>query len=194
MRAVGGCLGALVAGLMVTASCAQTTSSNCTPIPDAKSAISCLIYRASCARHRLNLQRRHLHRLPAPKQMRPDADGGARGGVDRACRCRHRRICSIPIWPACARTASRIWSASTAAWRNHRRIQGCCRKNAQNVIGNHGPLDLAEWDKTMDEAITLGQEYIGSAGFGDPGFKSLEDTLTTASNLNTLGKAAADKG
>ena len=44
------------------------------------------------------------------------------------------------------------------------------------------------------DAKTLGQSYIGSAGFGQPGFDTLENTLATAANLNILGKAAADKG
>ena len=72
--------------------------------------------------------------------------------------------------------------------------ESIAQKNQQNIIGGHGSLDMTQWDKIMSDAKTLGQKYIGSAGFGDPGFDTLEHTLQTAANLNTLGKAALDKG
>ena len=68
------------------------------------------------------------------------------------------------------------------------------KKSGLAIIGGHDELDMAQWDKTLANARAMGQRYVGSAGFGKPGFDSLEHTLQTAQNLNLLGNAAAEKG
>ncbi len=61
-------------------------------------------------------------------------------------------------------------------------------------VASHGSLDLATWDQTLADAKLLGQKYVGSGGFGGPGFATLEDTLQTAANLNELGMRAHHQG
>jgi len=67
-------------------------------------------------------------------------------------------------------------------------------KNDLDQIGSHRPLDGARWGAILDEAAALGQKNIGAPGFGEPGIKTLKDTLATAANLNRFGAAAAAKG
>ena len=61
-------------------------------------------------------------------------------------------------------------------------------------VSSHGSLNLANWDQTLADAKLLNQIYIGSGGFGGPGFGSLADTLQTAANLNELGRRAHQQG
>ena len=61
-------------------------------------------------------------------------------------------------------------------------------------VASHGSLDPEDFDEEMAEARLLNQRYIGSGGFGPPGFGSLEDTLATAENLNELGRRARRQG
>nr|WP_274388035.1 TIM barrel protein [Salsipaludibacter albus] len=61
-------------------------------------------------------------------------------------------------------------------------------------VASHSSLDLDTWDQTLADAKALNQKYVGSGGFGGPGFGSLEDTLQTAENLNELGERALKQG
>jgi sugar phosphate isomerase/epimerase len=68
-------------------------------------------------------------------------------------------------------------------------------KHQLKMVGSHGSLDPATFDKTIQDALDAGQgPLIGSSGFGPPGLGSLENTLATAKNLNALGQKAAAKG
>lgn len=63
-----------------------------------------------------------------------------------------------------------------------------------HAIASHESLDMATWPATLAKAKANGQVFVGSGGFGAPGLDTLEHTLETARNLNTLGKQAADQG
>jgi len=67
-------------------------------------------------------------------------------------------------------------------------------RNGLAMVGSHDDLTPANWGRMLDNAKALHQRYIGSGTFGNPGLKTLEDTLKTAENLNVLGKAAAARG
>lgn len=183
-----------MAGLLMTATCAQAASSSCTPIPEDK----------------IGYQLYNLLRVLRPPQSEPatppgpppaaQANAAAPGGAPEAGR--GPRV-NVPTPPDLLDTD--LAAMRKAGFRNMERFndllgesleqyQAVARKNGQNIIGNHGNLDMSQWDKTLSDAVALGQKYVGSAGFGQPGFKTLEDALKTAANLNVLGKAAADKG
>lgn len=68
------------------------------------------------------------------------------------------------------------------------------REHRVRPIASHGSLNLSTWDQTLAQARQMGQRYVGSGGFGGPGFGSLEDTLQTAENLNELGRLARRQG
>lgn len=68
------------------------------------------------------------------------------------------------------------------------------RDNNVRPVSSHGSLDPDTWDQTLADAKALRQKYVGSGGFGSPGFGSLEDTLQTAENLNELGRRAKQQG
>lgn len=68
------------------------------------------------------------------------------------------------------------------------------RDNHVRPVSSHGSLDPATWDQTLTDAKVLRQKYVGSGGFGEPGFGSVEDTLQTAENLNDLGRRAKRRG
>lgn len=61
-------------------------------------------------------------------------------------------------------------------------------------VASHVSLDKSKWPAQLAEAKALGQRFIGSGGFGQPGLATLDQTLETARNLNELGKAAAAEG
>jgi sugar phosphate isomerase/epimerase len=68
------------------------------------------------------------------------------------------------------------------------------KKHHLRIVAVHGDLDEGSWPAMLARAKARGQELIGSAGFGAPGFGSLEDTLATAAALNRLGEAASAQG
>lgn len=68
------------------------------------------------------------------------------------------------------------------------------KKHHLRVVAGHGDLDEGTWPAALARAKARGQELIGSAGFGAPGFGSLADTLATAATLDRLGKAASAQG
>ncbi len=68
------------------------------------------------------------------------------------------------------------------------------KANGLQAIGNHTELDPAQWPARLAEAKTRRQAFVGSSGFGKPGFDTLEHTLETARNLNELGRAAQAQG
>jgi sugar phosphate isomerase/epimerase len=67
-------------------------------------------------------------------------------------------------------------------------------RHGLHAIGAHESLDDAGWSAVLDRAKTLGQAYVGSGGYGQPGLDSLEHVLATADHLNRLGRAAAARG
>jgi sugar phosphate isomerase/epimerase len=72
-------------------------------------------------------------------------------------------------------------------------------KHGIHALGAHGSLttDLAVWDKTIANAVELGQSpFIGSAGFtaGNQSINTYDGAMAIAANLNKLGEAAAAKG
>ncbi|MDY7106245.1 MAG: TIM barrel protein [Actinomycetota bacterium] len=68
------------------------------------------------------------------------------------------------------------------------------QRNGVRPVGSHGSLDLEGFEDTLAEAVALDQEYVGSGGWADPGYDTLEDTLATAANMNALGEMAREQG
>ena len=68
------------------------------------------------------------------------------------------------------------------------------RRHGVRSIASHGSTDLEDAEAEIAEARMFGQRYLGSGGWPDPGFGSLEDTLETAENLNALGRRAMRSG
>jgi sugar phosphate isomerase/epimerase len=68
------------------------------------------------------------------------------------------------------------------------------KENGLQAVANHTELNPAQWPERLAEAKARGQTFVGSSGFGKPGFDTLEHTLETARNLNALGKAAEAQG
>lgn len=62
------------------------------------------------------------------------------------------------------------------------------------AVSSHGALEEPEWTKELDRAQALGQEYVGSWGFGPIGLDSFDHVLATAANLDRLGKMASTRG
>ena len=58
----------------------------------------------------------------------------------------------------------------------------------------HGNVAEASWATTLAEAKDLGQEFVGSGGFGSPGYSTYENTLATAALMNRLGKRSVAAG
>lgn len=68
------------------------------------------------------------------------------------------------------------------------------REHRVRPVASHGSLSLDQAEQTFAQARQLGQRYVGSGGFGSPGFGSLADTLQTAENLNAFGEQARRRG
>ena len=62
------------------------------------------------------------------------------------------------------------------------------RKYDLKAPSRHGDTTEATWDTHLADAKVLGQKFVGSGGFADPGIDSYEDTLATAETMNRLGK------
>jgi sugar phosphate isomerase/epimerase len=91
-------------------------------------------------------------------------------------------------------------------------------KNVEPFGGTYGTLDAEEFrallkkhglkaptshgstptDANIDDSIawanTLGQRYVGSGGFAQPGIQSYEDVLATAQNMNRFGRMSVTTG
>lgn len=52
----------------------------------------------------------------------------------------------------------------------------------------------ATFQDTLDYVEVVGQHYVGSGGFADPGISTYADTLETAKTMNRLGKKSVDAG
>lgn len=68
------------------------------------------------------------------------------------------------------------------------------KKNGLRAVANHTELTPAQWPARIAEAKARGQTFIGSSGFGQPGFDTLEHVLETARNLDALGRTAKAQG
>jgi sugar phosphate isomerase/epimerase len=62
------------------------------------------------------------------------------------------------------------------------------------AVGDHGELDPTTFDERLDQAQALGLRYVGSSGWPEPGFDTVERALETAATLNELGERAARRG
>lgn len=58
----------------------------------------------------------------------------------------------------------------------------------------HGSVAESTFATTIIDSKTLGQEFIGSGGFGGPGYDTYEHTLETAALMNRLGKRSVTAG
>lgn len=67
-------------------------------------------------------------------------------------------------------------------------------RHGMKIVASHESLDDASFAAALDRAKLLGQTYIGSGGYGQPGLTKLEDVLATAARLNRLGQMAAQRG
>ncbi|MEE6289332.1 TIM barrel protein [Georgenia sp. MJ173] len=63
-----------------------------------------------------------------------------------------------------------------------------------NVLSSHYNVDEDSFDQTLDYVETLGQEYVGSGGFPDPGISTYGRTLETAQAMNRLGERSVEAG
>jgi sugar phosphate isomerase/epimerase len=62
------------------------------------------------------------------------------------------------------------------------------------VDSRHGSTNEANWDTQLEQAKLLGQKWMGSGGFAQPGIGSYENTLATAETLNRLGERSVKNG
>lgn len=66
-------------------------------------------------------------------------------------------------------------------------------RHGLEVSSSHGSTDRATWPETVDYAVALGQDYIGTGGMaGDYG--TYEQALATAEYVNELGRYAHENG
>ncbi|MPV50695.1 TIM barrel protein [Pseudactinotalea sp. HY160] len=63
-----------------------------------------------------------------------------------------------------------------------------------NVSSSHYNVDEDTFDTTLEYVKTIGQEYVGSGGFPDPGIDTYANTLATAEAMNRLGKRSVEAG
>ncbi|WP_413451054.1 ThuA domain-containing protein [Georgenia phoenicis] len=63
-----------------------------------------------------------------------------------------------------------------------------------SVPSSHYSTNEATFPETLEFVETLGQEYVGSGGFADPGISSYGRVLQTAERMNRLGQASVDAG
>ncbi len=67
-------------------------------------------------------------------------------------------------------------------------------RHGMKIVASHDNLADAPFAAALDRAKLLGQTYIGSGGYGQPGLTRIEDVLATAARLNTQGQMAAQRG
>lgn len=67
-------------------------------------------------------------------------------------------------------------------------------RHGMKMVASHDSLDDASFPAALDRAKLLGQTYIGSGGYGQPGLDTLDNVLATAAHLNKLGQMAAARG
>ncbi|MEE6283342.1 TIM barrel protein [Georgenia sp. MJ170] len=63
-----------------------------------------------------------------------------------------------------------------------------------NVPSSHYNVDVATFPQTLEYVETLGQEYVGSGGFPQPGISSIGRVMDTARAMNLLGRASVEAG
>ncbi|WP_413451056.1 PQQ-dependent sugar dehydrogenase [Georgenia phoenicis] len=63
-----------------------------------------------------------------------------------------------------------------------------------DVPSSHYDVDEGTFAETLDYVEILGQEYVGSGGFADPGISSYGRVLQTAERMNRLGQASVEAG
>lgn len=68
------------------------------------------------------------------------------------------------------------------------------RKYDLKAPSRHGDTTEATWATHLADAKVLGQKFVGSGGFAEPGIDTYEDTLATAETMNRLGKRSVRNG
>src|SRR5699024_1307107 len=63
-----------------------------------------------------------------------------------------------------------------------------------HVASSHYSVDEETFDETLEYVETLGQEFVGSGGFPEPGIGSYDDTLATAAAMDRLGERSVEAG
>ncbi len=63
-----------------------------------------------------------------------------------------------------------------------------------SVKSSHYNVNEDTFDETLEYVKTLGQEYVGSGGFPQPGIGTYENTLATAEAMNRLGQRTVEAG
>jgi len=63
-----------------------------------------------------------------------------------------------------------------------------------DVPSSHYNVDEDTFAETLEYVETLGQEYVGSGGFADPGISTYGRVLQTAQTMNRLGEASVEAG
>jgi sugar phosphate isomerase/epimerase len=63
-----------------------------------------------------------------------------------------------------------------------------------HAMAAHESLSADQWPAALERAKALGQTYVGSGGYGQPGLDTLEHVLETAANLDRMGAEARVQG
>ncbi|MFD6139008.1 discoidin domain-containing protein [Promicromonospora sp. NPDC060271] len=66
-------------------------------------------------------------------------------------------------------------------------------RHGLEVSSSHGSTDWDTWPETVDYAVALGQDYIGTGGMAGS-YGTYEEALATAQYVNRLGKYAHENG
>ncbi|WP_069386015.1 discoidin domain-containing protein [Cellulosimicrobium cellulans] len=66
-------------------------------------------------------------------------------------------------------------------------------KHGLEVSSSHGSTEWATWPETVEYAVALGQDYIGTGGMAG-GYGTYEEALATAAYVNQLGQYAHENG
>lgn len=66
-------------------------------------------------------------------------------------------------------------------------------KHGLEVSSSHGSTDWATWPETVEYAVALGQDYIGTGGMAGS-YGTYEEALATAEHVNRLGQYSTENG
>ncbi|MFD2797112.1 discoidin domain-containing protein [Promicromonospora vindobonensis] len=71
--------------------------------------------------------------------------------------------------------------------------QAILDRHGLEVSSSHGSTDWDTWPETVDYAVALGQDYIGTGGMAG-NYGTYEEALATAAYVNRLGRYAHENG
>ncbi|MFC8923107.1 discoidin domain-containing protein [Cellulosimicrobium sp. NPDC057127] len=66
-------------------------------------------------------------------------------------------------------------------------------KHDLEVSSSHGSTDWATWPETVEYAVALGQDYIGTGGMAGS-YGTYEEAVATAEHVNRLGQYSTENG